>query len=399
MVFGRRRGRDPTGPLLGVVVPVYDVADYLPACLDSILAQSHDLLDVVVVDDGSPDASGEIAEQYAARDSRVRVVHIDNRGLGAARNEGLRHVRGDYVGFADSDDVVPPSAYAVLVGALERSGSDLVTGSIVRWEDTAGGDLLEPPWMRRLHNPPRTDLSVLDHPELLGDVFAWNKVFRRSFWDDVGLDWPEGVRYEDQPTITRAFLAADGVDVLPDVVYHWRIRRDGSSITQQRASLHDLEDRFATKQMALASVDAYVAASSDPRAADLRRVFLDRVLAGDLHRYFAEIPGCDDTWWALLRGGIARPLGRPVADAQRPDPGAPAHRLAPRAGPSRRRRRRDDLCDRARPAARPRGRAGRATSGPAGRRRGDRRPRGADPPTARTLSGAAMTLRRRVGYP
>lgn len=303
MVFGRRRGPDP---MLGIVVPVYDVADYLPACLDSILAQSHDQLDVVVVDDGSPDASGEIAEQYAARDPRVRVVHIDNRGLGAARNEGLRHVRGDYVGFADSDDVVPATAYAALVGALERSGSDLATGSIVRWE---GDALLEPPWMRRLHNPARTDLSPLDHPELLGDVFAWNKVYRRSFWDDAGLGWPEGVRYEDQPTTTQAFLAADGIDVLTEVVYHWRIRHDGTSITQQRASLRDLEDRFATKRMALASVDAYVARSTDPRAAGLRQVFVDRVLAGDLHRYFAEIPGCDDPWWALLRTGIAGLFG------------------------------------------------------------------------------------------
>lgn len=299
MVFGRRRG---PGPTLGIVVPVYDVAAYLPACLDSILAQTHDRLDVVVVDDGSPDDSGEIAERYAARDPRVRVVHIDNRGLGAARNEGLRHVRGDYVGFADSDDVVPPTAYAALVGALERSGSDLVTGSIVRWE---GDALVEPPWMRRLHHPARTDLDPLDHPELLGDVFAWNKVYRRSFWDAAGLDWPEGVRYEDQPTTTRAFLAADGVDVLPDVVYHWRIRHDGTSITQQRASLRDLEDRFATKRMALASVDAYVGGSADPRAARLREVFVDRVLAGDLHRYFLEIPGCDDQWWELLRSGIS----------------------------------------------------------------------------------------------
>jgi glycosyltransferase involved in cell wall biosynthesis len=318
MVFGRRRG---PGPTLGIVVPAYDVADYLPACLDSILASSHAELDVVVVDDGSPDASGEIAETYAAVDPRVRVVHTDNRGLGAARNEGLRHVRGDYLGFADSDDVVPPTAYAALVGSLERSGSDLATGSIVRSE---GDRLTEPPWMRRLHHPPRTDLSVLDHPELLGDVFAWNKVYRRSFWDDARLGWPEGVRYEDQPTTTRAFLVADGIDVLAEVVYHWRIRHDGTSITQQRASVRDLEDRFATKRMALASVDSYVAGSTDPRADDLRRVFVDRVLAGDLHRYFAEIPGCDDAWWELLRTGIADLFG----DRSLTHSGlTPAHRL------------------------------------------------------------------------
>ena len=96
--------------------------------------------------------------------------------------------------------------------------------------------------------------------------------------------------------------------MLPDVVYHWRIRHDGTSITQQRSSLRDLDDRFATKRLALASVDAYVAAperAADPRASALREMFVDRVLAGDLHRYFAEIPGCDDVWWEQLRLGIA----------------------------------------------------------------------------------------------
>src|SRR3954452_19033796 len=127
-VFPRRR---PS--LLSVVVPAYDVAAYLPACLDSVLAQSETLgrtgLEVVVVDDGSPDESGELAESYAARDPRVRVVHTDNRGLGAARNEGLRHVTGDLLMFADSDDMVPPGSYAVLLRQLTRTGADFVVGS------------------------------------------------------------------------------------------------------------------------------------------------------------------------------------------------------------------------------------------------------------------------------
>src|SRR3954447_641708 len=111
MVRPRSR-RSPS--LLSVVVPAYDVAAYLPACLDSVLAQSASLgrvaLEVVVVDDGSTDATGEGGEAYAAPDPRGRVVHTENRGLGAARNEGFRHVTGDLLAFADSDDVVPPTA-------------------------------------------------------------------------------------------------------------------------------------------------------------------------------------------------------------------------------------------------------------------------------------------------
>jgi len=314
----RRRG-ESDAPLLSVVVPVFDVEDYLPAALDSVLAQTHARLEVVVVDDGSTDSSGAVADDYAARDERVRVVHTANHGLGAARNEGLRHARGELVAFLDSDDAVPATAYATLLGALASSGSDFVTGSIRQWSPTPSPDPRpdgrpdgrpderpaepgEPPWMRRLHNPPRHGIRAVEHPEILGDVFAWNKVFRRSFWDAAYLAWPEGVRYEDQPTTTRAFLAGR-FDVLPDVVYHWRIRTDGSSITQQRSSVRDLTDRLATKRMALASVAAY----DDPETS---RVFLERVLAGDLHRYFAEIPGCSEEWWELLRSGIAEMWGR-----------------------------------------------------------------------------------------
>lgn len=287
MRWGRR------AQVISVVVPVHDVEDYLPAALDSILAQSHADLDVVVVDDGSTDGSGAIADEYAARDHRVQVHHIANRGLGGARNVGLRHVRGDLVTFADSDDVVPPGSYAVLHHQLRRTGADFVTGSVARLE---GDRLTELPWMRRLHQQ-RSLTVVEDHPEILGDVFAWNKLFTRGFWEGTGLVWPEGIRYEDQPTVTRAYVEARAFGVVPEVVYHWRSRGDGSSITQQRSSLDDLRDRWTTKRMSLATVTGF---GSDK----VTRVFVDRVLAGDLHRYFVEIPGCSDAWWDLLVAGV-----------------------------------------------------------------------------------------------
>jgi CDP-glycerol glycerophosphotransferase len=308
------RRADRGEPLVSVIVPAYDVAAYLPACLDSILAQTHEALDVVVVDDGSPDDSGAIAASYAARDPRVRVVRIANRGLGGARNEGVRHARGDLLAFADSDDVVPPGAYAAMLRQLRRTGADLVTGDIARLE----GDRLERVrWMRRLHRD-RSAVVIEQQPELLGDVFAWNKLFRREFWDGAGLSWPEGVRYEDQPTLTEAFVRARRIGVVPDVVYHWRIREDGSSITQQRASLSDLEDRWTTKRMALGTV-------RDFGADKVTRTFLDRVLPGDLWRYFLLIPDADDAWWQLLVAGVREFWGahRSLTHSILP----PAHRL------------------------------------------------------------------------
>lgn len=307
MKFGRR------SPLVSVVVPVYDVEAYLPAALDSVLAQSHRNLEVVVVDDGSNDGSGAVADEYAARDPRVKVVHTENRGLGAARNEGQRHATGELLAFADSDDVVPPDAYAVLLKQLQRTGADFVTGSVARWE---GDALTELPWMRRLHQT-RQAVPIESHPEILGDVFAWNKLFRREFWDGAGLAWAEGIRYEDQPTTTQAYVAARRFGVIPDVVYHWRIRHDGSSITQQRSSLDDLRDRWTTKRMSLSTVEGLGSPT-------VSQVFLDRVLAGDLHRYFAEIPGCSDEWWDLLVAGVRELWGdRSLVHSGLP----PVHRL------------------------------------------------------------------------
>lgn len=288
------RGGRSSLALVGVVVPAYGVAAYLPACLDSVLASTHRHLDVLVVDDGSPDESGDIADAYARRDPRVRVVHTDNRGLGAARNEGLRHVRGDLVVFADSDDAVPATAYAAMLASLESSGSDFVTGSMLRWE---GSRLSEPRWVRRLHTPPRAGLRAADHPEILGDVFAWNKMFRRSFWDAEDLAFAEGVHYEDQPVTTRAYLRGR-FDVIDTPTYHWRVRHDGTSITQQRSRLPDLDDRWRTKRLALSSV------RSSDQAEEVLPVFLDRVLAGDLWRYFLLVPGCEDAWWDLLVSGV-----------------------------------------------------------------------------------------------
>lgn len=315
--WGRRQRR---GPVVGVVVPAYGVEEWIGAALDSLTAQTWTAWRAVVVDDGSPDRSGEIAGEHAARDERITVVRTGNAGLGAARNHGARLLETDYLGFLDADDVLPPDALATLVGSLERSGSDFAVGTLLRCEPEppAGRGPLVPPWMRRLHAEPRQGIGVGEHPEILGDVFAPNKLFRRTFWDDRGLAWPERVRYEDQPTTTRAYLAGR-FDVLPEVVYHWQIRSDGTSITQQRASVEDLVDRWATKRMALDAVLGH----GDP---EVTEVFLDRVLPGDMWRYFELLPDspADSEWARLLVRGVQELWGdRSLTGSVLP----PVHRL------------------------------------------------------------------------
>ncbi len=293
-MLSRLRGRRGQQPRLSVVVPVYNVEAYLAECLDSILAQTYPDLEVVLVDDGSTDGSLQIAQQYVDRHPGFSIVRQANAGLSAARNTGVRQARGEFLAFADSDDAVPPYAYELMVSTLDESGSDFVVGSVLQG---VPGDAVEPAWLRPVHRQRRLGIRADDLPEVISNVFAWSKVFRRAFWDRADLSFPEGVRYEDQVAMTNAYLLADALDVLVRPVYLWRTRSDGSSITQRRHELADLEDRILTKQMTTALVEGL---ATPP----VREQWLRRELPGDLPLYLREIPGCDDRYWTALQRGI-----------------------------------------------------------------------------------------------
>lgn len=111
--------------LVSVIVPVYNVEEYLPECLDSILASTYKNLEIIVVDDGSPDNCPRICDEYAQKDPRIKVIHQENQGLVGARNTGLKHAHGKYIGFVDSDDAVSPVMYEQLVRAIEETEADL----------------------------------------------------------------------------------------------------------------------------------------------------------------------------------------------------------------------------------------------------------------------------------
>lgn len=113
------------GDLISIIVPVYNVESYLKQCIDSILAQSYKNLEIILVDDGSTDRSGQICDQYAEKDSRIHVVHKANGGLSSARNAGLKICHGDYLGFVDSDDYIDPDMYKVLLDNLFQEDADI----------------------------------------------------------------------------------------------------------------------------------------------------------------------------------------------------------------------------------------------------------------------------------
>ncbi|WP_405534816.1 glycosyltransferase [Streptomyces sp. NBC_00075] len=228
-------------PTLSLVIPFCDVELYLPACLESIAGQTLVDFEAVLVDDGSVDGSGEIAEEYAGRDGRFHVVHQANRGPGAARNFGLRKARGQYLGFVDADDVVARDAFERLVDSLRETDSDLACGGVERFNSTSR-------WASPLHadifEEPRKRTHITRHRALLGDRTVWNKVYRRSFWRQHGFLYPEHP-YEDGLVSVSAHVLAESVDVITGPVYFWRQRDAGPlSITQRELDLRNIDGRI-----------------------------------------------------------------------------------------------------------------------------------------------------------
>ena len=283
-------------PLLSVIIPVYNVRPYIEKCFESVLSQDYKNLEVIVVDDGSTDGSEEIIEKYITRHKRIRMLRLIHSGNGAARNAGIDAAHGEYLTFVDSDDVVEPGAYTAMVRQLTSSGSDFVVGAFFRQKGTKKW---LPKMMSELHAVDRTGIVLDDFPEILRDVFLWNKVFRRDFWEKSVGDIPEGVLYEDQETIARAFLRARSFDVLQVPVYTWRIREDNSSITQQKGDISDLIDR-----MRAALIVTNLVASEG--SAEVNEAWFVKSLGEDLRLYIEQVPQTGDDYWEVLQSAVSR---------------------------------------------------------------------------------------------
>jgi CDP-glycerol glycerophosphotransferase len=238
---------------ISVIVPIYNVEPYLRACLSSLAEQTHRDLEIICVDDGSTDGSAAIAERFAANDQRFRLVHQPNAGLGAARNTGIREATGDYLSFVDSDDYLPADALEHLYTSLQATGSDFATGNVQRATPLG---VKQSPMHRRIFRTSRPATHVTRDEILLFDRLACNKLFRRRFWTDAELWFPEGVVYEDIPVILPAHFLARSVDVVAAPVYVWRERvtREDRSITQRRLELQNMRDRVT----AVTSVSAFL---------------------------------------------------------------------------------------------------------------------------------------------
>ncbi len=249
-----------SSPAVTVVVPGFDVAAFAEEALDSLRAQTHGNWTAVLVDDASSDATRAIFADAAAADPRFRTVrHETRRGLGAARNTGLSRVDTPYVAFLDADDRLRPRALERWSATLDESGSSFVVGAYVRLRPDAPGPGYTPspvqPWVSEVTDPERRRTDLTAHPAASGNIVAWSKLSRVELWRRTGLRFPEGKLYEDQLVAQRLYTAARAIDVIPDVVVHWRERADGSSITQNKNLLPVLVDYLDALSGGIAVLD------------------------------------------------------------------------------------------------------------------------------------------------
>ncbi|RYL90303.1 glycosyltransferase [Sporolactobacillus sp. THM19-2] len=279
-------------PKISVIVPIYNVQRYLKACLNALAKQSYNNIEVIMVNDGSTDNSGKIMHHYAKRYTHFFAHDKRNGGLGQARNYGLQFVSGKYIAFVDSDDLVTPHAYEKMVSTIEKTQSDMVIGHVTRFNSYKK-------FPSDLHRLVFKKKSLKDHitrnHDLVYDTTAWNKLYRRSFWEANHFSFPEGMLYEDIPVTFPAHYLAHSVDVLDDVVYLWRYRNFSSpSITQDRTDIKNLEDRLK----AIDSVNHFF--ETHDIDDDLRSAMDFKLLKIDLLLYLNRLDLCGEDFVNLF---------------------------------------------------------------------------------------------------
>ena len=215
---------------ISIIVPVYKVENYLERCVNSLLAQTWHDIEIILVDDGSPDNSGAICDEFAEKDPRVKVVHKENGGLSSARNAGIVVANGEYIGFIDSDDYIKPQMYEKLLDALVNADADMAICNYEYVEETT--DAVDE-HMRDIS--PLID-QVLNREQALKKldtdtsgysfyVTAWNKLYKRDLF--VGCMFQEGKIHEDEFIVHHLFSKCTRIATLAEPLYRY-VQRKGS---------------------------------------------------------------------------------------------------------------------------------------------------------------------------
>lgn len=220
--------------LVSIIVPVYKVEPYLRECLDSIICQTYTNLEIILVDDGSPDRCGEICEDYARKDSRITVYHKENGGLSDARNYGIDRCNGEYITFIDSDDIIRSNYVATLIGLIQEHDTDAAVCGVSRFTSIPEGQGIDSVFPQN-----DTRIRVLSSHDMLEGILYQDfgtgctyTVYTRRIFADIRF--PKGLLYEDLYVTHKVHLLCKSVASTSEYLYGYRY--NFSSIIQNRYS-------------------------------------------------------------------------------------------------------------------------------------------------------------------
>lgn len=222
------------GEKISIIVPVYKVEAYLSECIESIIHQTYHNLEIILVDDGSPDKCGEICDQYAKKDERIRVIHKKNEGVARARNDGIELASGDYISFIDSDDWIAENAYEILYQGLKQFDADCAVGKCVTVVDKNG--VLIP--KKGKDSPVRCETApeAVKHVLLVGSA-VWNRLFKREVFRHIRF--PVGRINDDEVVALHAYAECKRIVFLDQDTYYYRIREN--SVTTSKFSIRNVD--------------------------------------------------------------------------------------------------------------------------------------------------------------
>lgn len=207
--------------LISVIIPVYKVEKYVEKCIQSVINQTYENLQIILVDDGSPDNCGKICDEYAKKDHRIEVIHKSNGGLSDARNKGLEIAKGEYIGFVDSDDYIEADMYEVLYNLLKQYNADV---SICNFYTVSQGKIS----IKNAENGIKEYNRIEILKEILLDKniqsYAWNKLYKKELFDEI--KYPIGKKYEDIGTTFFLLEKCNKVVVTGKSEYYYINRQD-----------------------------------------------------------------------------------------------------------------------------------------------------------------------------
>ncbi len=218
--------------LISVIVPVYGAEKYLSKCLDSIIHQTYQELEIILVEDGSPDRSGEICDAYAAKDGRIKAIHQENGGAAVARNAGLDIATGEYIGFIDPDDYISPFFYEELYRALQEQDASIAICDYQTFAENTEPELQKEAADQTTYEMLCTDQEKIRYSFLekyVHSILLWNKLYKREIWNKLRM--PEIRAYEDEAVLYKILYEAEKMVYLHKELYFYMIREKGSITT------------------------------------------------------------------------------------------------------------------------------------------------------------------------